>query len=84
MQEELKIEIGRMLQEGVSDEGIQAVVEYWKREMSINPFTCPSPSAIYAQYVEYGLPPLDPNKTVEGSLAEQPVKMIKERGIDRE
>lgn len=62
MNEAMKIEIGRMLQEGVSDEGIQAVVEDWKRQVAINPFTA------YGAFVEYGLPPIDQSKVVEGSI----------------
>ncbi len=64
MNEAMKIEVGRMRQEGVSDEGIQAVVDDWKRQVSINPFTA------YGAFVEFGLPPIDPNKTVEGSIVE--------------
>lgn len=59
MTEAMKIEIGRMLQEGVSDEGIKVVMDAWKRQRAINP---------YAAFVEYGLLPIDPNKTVEGSI----------------
>lgn len=59
---EMKLEVGRMLLEGVSDEGIQVVVDNWKRERAINPFTA------YAAFVEYGLPPIDNSKTVEGSI----------------
>lgn len=59
MTEAMKIEIGRMLQEGVSDEGIQVVMDAWKRQRAINP---------YAAFVEYGLPPIDQSKIVEGSI----------------
>ncbi len=62
---EMKLEVGRMLLEGVSDEGIKAVVDDWKRQMSINPY------ATYAAFVEYGLPPMDPNNVVEGSIVKE-------------
>jgi len=61
---EMKLEIGRMLQEGVSDLGIKVVIDAWKRQRAIDPH------ATYAAYTEYGLPPINPNKTVEGSLVE--------------
>jgi hypothetical protein len=73
MNEAMKIEIGRMLQEGVSDEGIQAVVEDWKRQVSINPY------ATYAAFVEYGLPLIDQSKVVEGSIIKDG-KVIQVRG----
>ncbi len=74
----LKLEIGRMLLEGVSDEGIQVVVDNWKRERAINPFTA------YAAFVEYGLPPVDNSKTVEGSITEPITQVIAERKTEQE
>ena len=56
---EMKLEIGRMLLEGVSDEGIKVVIDAWKRQRAINP---------YAAFVEYGLSPIDQSKVVEGSI----------------
>ncbi len=71
---EMKLEIGRMLQEGVSDLGIQVVIDAWKRQRAINPFANALDGWVadrtYAAYVEYGLPSIDPAKTVEGSLVE--------------
>lgn len=60
--DEMKIEIGRMLIEGISEEGIKVVVDAWMKARSVNP------DSLYASFVEIGLPPLDPDKTVEGSL----------------
>jgi hypothetical protein len=54
---EQKLEIGRMIREGVSDDGINAVVRSWI-----------DAGAIYATYVEYGKPWVTFTKTVEGSI----------------
>ena len=66
MTDEMKIEIGRMLMEGVSLEGIQVVMDAWLKARSVNP------DSSYASFTEIGLLPLDPNKTVEGSLVVAP------------
>jgi hypothetical protein len=54
---EQKLEVGRMLREGVSDDGINAVVQSWVNA-----------GARYATYVEYGKPWIKVTKTVEGSI----------------
>ena len=61
--EAMKLEIGRMLGEGLSIEGIQVVMEAWQNARV-------NPTASYAAYVEYGYPPIDTSKTVEGSIIE--------------
>jgi len=61
MIDDMKIEVGRMLMEGISLEGIQIVMDAWMKARV-------NPDSLYASFVEFGLPPLDPDKTVEGSL----------------
>ena len=70
MDDEMKIEIGRMLMEGVSLEGIQVVMDAWMKARSVNP------DSPYASFTEIGLPPLDPDKTVEGSLVVAPTGLL--------
>jgi hypothetical protein len=74
MQEYIKIEIGRMLLEGVSEEGIRAVV----KDMEEHPWLYPthddmSDALHYAAFVEYGYPPIDEVKTVESTIEKKRV-----------
>jgi len=69
--EAMKIEVGRMLREGVSDEGIKAVIQWHPYPEMI--FS----DASYAPFIEYGKPPFPfeegtpgiiDNNVVEGSI----------------
>ncbi len=55
---EQKLEIGQMLREGVSQAGIEIVIESW----------CVQPNVSYATFVEYGKPPTNDANVVEGSI----------------
>ncbi len=57
---EQKLEIGQMLREGVSQAGIEVVIESW--------FT--HPNVRYAAFIEYGKPPTNDANVVEGSITE--------------
>lgn len=63
LSEDQKSEVGRMIIEGVSPEGIQAVMDAWVKarlEQDVK----------YDLRVEYGFTPIDETKTIEGSLVE--------------
>lgn len=81
--EEQKLEIGRMLREGVSDEGIRAVVDAWQLSkgeylQTYQYIMHEAHRPTYAFYVEFGLPPIDESKTVEGSIALKELSRPKE------